>query len=300
MAGPPTPFQIDYIDPDGNDWDLSDTTLQNGYVCTGIVGVEGLSVQTQLIPLLDGTARSDLYIAQPGSIVIGIAVTRPANDSEDDYYGLLDQLVNAFYNQRNSLPAPGYLAIQRPDGTTRQIAVYTTSGLNTPDVGINNISVYALTLQTPDPFWYDTEEDSLTFSNPGGSPGILPLLPISLGSSSIFGSNIIYNDGGVDTYPEWIIIGPGLPTFTNLTTGRAFALNTAISAGHVISIKTKPGEQRAVDTTTGANIWDQLTLTSTRDLWPLVPGLNNISVAMGGSTSATSVVLNWQRRWLRA
>jgi hypothetical protein len=297
---PPTPLQIDYIDPDGNDWDLSDTSLVNGYVCTGIVGIDGVPVQSQLVPLIDGTARNDLFIAQPGTIAIGILITRPASEDENDYYALLDRIVTAFYHRRNMAPAPGRIVIQRPDGNSRQISVFTTSGLNTPEVGINNAAVFALSLQTPDPFWYDINTESLTFSSPGGSAGILPLLPIPLGSSSIFGTNTIYNNGGISTYPEWLVIGPGTPTFTNLTTGRAFALSSAIASGHVIGIKTKPGSQMAVDTTTGINIWDQLVLSSTRDLWPLVPGPNSISISMAGSTGATQVIMSWQKRWLRA
>src|SRR5580765_528176 len=226
---PPTPLQISYTDPDGNFWDLSDTSLENGYICSGIGGIEGLPVSMQSIPLLDGTARSDLYLAQPGAIVIAIYVSRPASGDENDYYNLLDRLVRAFYNRRSGLPVPGSLAIQRPDGTSRQISTYTTSGLNTPEVGIDNGTVYSFTLMTLDPFWYDLPSNDLTFSNPGGSPGILPLLPIALGSSSIFGTNVIYNNGGSDSYPEWLIVGPGTPTMNNLTTGRAWALSSSIA-----------------------------------------------------------------------
>jgi len=297
---PPTPLQISYTDPDGNFWDLSDTSLVNGYICSGIGGIEGLPVAMQSIPLLDGTARSDLYMAQPGAIVIAIYVTKPDSGGEDDYYRLLDQLVRAFYNRRNALPAPGSLAIQRPDGTSRQIATYTTSGLNTPEVGIDNGTIYSFTLLTPDPFWYDVLSNDLTFSNPGGSPGILPLLPIAIGSSSIFGTNVVYNNGGSDAYPEWLIVGPGTPTMNNLTTGRAWALSSSIATGNVISVKTKPGFQQCVNTTTGVNIWDQLVISSPRDLWPLVPGPNSISISMAGSTPATKVVMSWRNRWLRA
>lgn len=301
MSAPPIPYQIDYIDPDGHDWNLSDQTLANGYICTGINGIEGLPVAMQTIPMLDGTSRSDLYISQPGAINIGILVSRPASDSEADYYGLLDRIVSAFFNRRNALPAPGYIIAQRPDGTARQISVFTISGMNIPEVGLNNATVYTFTLQTPDPFWYDLAGvNNISFSNPGLAPGILPILPIQLGSSFIFGDNFVNNYGGNDTYPEWLITGPGIPTIANRTTGRSFALNTAILTGHVVSIKTKPGYQQCVDTTTGANIWDQLSLASLRELWPLVPGVNDVNIGMTGSTSASRVMMSWQNRWLRA
>lgn len=297
---PPTPLQIGYTDPDGNFWDLSDTSLESGYICTGIAGNEGLPVAMQSIPMLDGTARSDLYMAQPGTISIGIYVSRPASDNENDYYNLLDRIVRAFYNRRNALPAPGSISIQRPDGTSRQISTFTTSGLNTPEVGVSNGTIYAFTLATPDPFWYDVDDNSIYFSNPGAAAGILPLLPIILGSSTVFGASTVYNYGGADTYPEWLITGPGAPVMSNLTTGRAWALSPSIPSGNIVSVKTKPGYQQAVNITTGVNIWDQLVISSPRDLWPLIPGPNYINVSMSGSTSASLVTLIWRSRWLRS
>jgi phage-related protein len=300
MPTPPTPLQITYVDPDDNVWNLSDTSLQKGYVCTGIAGIEGLPTALQLITMLDGTARSDLFMAQPGTITLGLFVTRPASDSENDYYGLLDDVVQAFYNRRDTAPSPGYIQIQRPDGTTRQIAVYTTSGLNTPEVAVSNGTIYTFTLQTPDPFWYDLTSTELTFSNPGIASGILPLLPISLQSSQIIGTNTVTNNGGTDTYPEWLIVGPGTPTITNLTTGRAFGLSSPVASGTTVDIKTKPGQQQCVDITHGLNLWGQLAISTPRDLWALVPGQNQISISMAGATAASQVNMVWNNRWLRA
>ena len=300
MPDPPTPLQISYTDPDGNSWDLSDLSLANGYICTGIGGVEGIPVTSQLIPLLDGSARTDLFMAQPGTIVIGILLVRPSSDQENDYYALLDRLTAAFYNRRNALPAPGLLNIQRPDGTIRSIYVYTTSGLNTPEVAVSNGTVYTFTLQTPDPFWSDSLTNQLSFISAGSAPGILPLLPVRLGQSTIFGVNQMTNAGTADTWPEWTITGPGTPTIQNVTTGRTFALSSSIPSGQIVSIKTKPGSQQCVNTTTAVNIWDQLAISSPRDLWSLIPGVNNVSIALAGSTAASKIIVSWQNRWLRA
>lgn len=300
MSMPPTPLQISYIDPDGNTWNLSDLSMANGYICTGIGGIEGLVTSMQTIPLLDGTAVPNIYIPQPGTINIGILISRPASDSEDDYYTLLDQVVRAFYNRRNEAPVPGYLQIQRPDGTTRQIAVYTTSGLNTPEVAISSHSIYSFTLQTPDPYWQDLIPNQLLF-NIGSSAGILPLLPIPLGGSTVIGNNTIINNGNAQAWPVWTITGPGTPTMKNLTTGRQWALNTSVASGHVIQVVTKPGSQMAVDTTTSANIWDQLSLGGNlSNLWSLMAGSNQVSIVMAGSSVATSVGLTWSNRWNRA
>jgi hypothetical protein len=294
----PNPLNITYVDPDGNNWDLSDLTFSKGYICAAIAGIEGVPTMLQTIPLLDGTAVPNIYIPQPGSIAIAVLVGWPdGSSSENDYYANLDAFVRAFTNRRNELPAPGYIQVQRPNGTTRQVQVFCVSGLNTPEVGIHN-SLYSLTLQTPDPYWYDLIQQSVTYAN-NPAVGILPLLPIAF-SGQLIGNTILTNGGSALAYPVWTITGPGTPTFKNVTTGRQFSLNTAIPAGNVVQISTKPGSQYATNLTTAVNIWDQLVLSTLRDLWPLVGGQNQVSLVMAGSSTATSVQVNWTNRWSRA
>jgi hypothetical protein len=297
----PTPLNILYQDPDGNTWSLSDPSMAQGFICTGLNGIEGIPVSMQTVPLLDGTAIPSIYIPQPGSIAMGILVAPPAgsSDEDDDYYLNLDKVVRAFLSRRNEVATPGYLIVQRPNGTMRQIAVYTTSGLDTPEVGLNNMTVYTLTLQTPDPYWEDLVPQQVVFSISNAS-GILPLLPIRLAGSSVIGAAAVNNAGTAIAYPTWIITGPGTPTFTNLTTGFTWSLNTPIPAGNVVQVTTQPGTQMAVNQTTSTNIWDQLVLSSLRSLWGLVGGVNEINVAMAGSSLATSVSLQWTNRWSRA
>src|SRR5215831_9443329 len=152
MAGDVTPLGIYYIDPDGNTWDLNDQSMEHGYACAGITGIEGIPVTMQTIPLLDGTAIVDTYLPQPGTIAIAIGVGFPASDDQNDYYALLDRLDRAFLNRRSELPKASYLRVQRPDGSVRQIATYMTAGMNTPDVGVYSC-LYSFTLATPDPYW---------------------------------------------------------------------------------------------------------------------------------------------------
>lgn len=299
-SAPPTPLQINYVDPDGNNWNLSDTSMSGGYICAGIAGIEGFPVALQTIPLLDGTAIPNFYIPQPGTIAIAILVGRPSSDNENDYYALLDAVVRAFYNRRNELPRAGWLQIQRPDGTVRQTQVFTTGGLNTPEVAISSHSVYSFTLQTPDPYWTDLVQQTLIYRL-NVAAGILPLLPIPLSGGTVLGNATITNYGNALTWPTWTITGPGTPTIKNITTNKQWSLNTSIPSGNVIQVTTKPGSQYATNLTTSANIWDQLVLgTSLRNLWPLMAGDNLINIAMAGATAATSVQVSWTNRWNRA
>jgi hypothetical protein len=299
MSAPPVPLQISYQDPDGNNWNLSDLSMKNGYVCSAISGIDGIPVAMQTIPLLDGTAIPNLYQPQPGTIILAILVGRPASDSENDYYTLLDAFVRAFINRRNEVPAPGYLTIQRPDGTQRQIAVYMTSGLDTPEVGLNDMALYTLTLQTPDPYWSDLTQNQISYGLVNAA-GILPLLPISLAGGAIFGEDIIINPGTGLAYPTWTITGPGTPTVTNKTTGRVWSLNAPVPSGQVVQVVTKRGQQSAYNVSTATSVWDSLVYSTLRDLWPLVGGDNDVLVGMSGATAATQITLNWTNRWSRA
>jgi hypothetical protein len=302
MSIAPIPLTITYIDPDGNTWNLSDRTMKNGYVCSAIAGIEGFPVMMQIIPFLDGTAIPNVYIPQPGTIGLAVLVTRPASDSENDYYTLLDGIVRAFLTRRNENPQPGTLIIQRPDGSARQITTYTTSGLDTPDVGLNNMSLYSFSLSTPDPFWSDLVLNRIVYAQSKAAVGILPLLPVAFNGAAIIGNNVIINKGTSLAFPTWTITGPGTPTITNNTVSpnRSWSLSAPVPTGQQVQVVTKRGQQKAVNLSTGANVWSQLVTNSPRDLWPLVSGNNSVTITLAGATPASSVSVTWTNRWGRA
>jgi len=299
MSVAPVPLVISYIDPDNNTWNFSDYTMQNGYCCSAISGIEGIPLMLQTLPLLDGSAVPVTYIPQPGTIGLAILLSRPASDSENDYYKLLDDFVRAFIHRRNETPAPGTLIITRPDGTQRQINVFTLTGLDTPDVGKNNTCLYSLALQTPNPFWQDLTPSQVNFVMPSAT-GILPELPVDLDGPALFGNASVNNIGTALAYPTWTITGPGTPTVTNNTTGLSWSMNTAIPAGQQVQVVTQRGQQMAVNITTGVSVWGQLVMNTPRNLWPLVGGNNSITVNMPGSTTASKVNMSYFNQWNRA
>lgn len=304
-TGAPIPLGIDYIDPDGKTWHLSDTSMRNGYVCSAIAGIEGLPVAMQSIPLLDGTALPLTYLPAAGTIGLAILVGRPESSNDQfAYYSLLDQIVRAFYNRRNENPAPGTVRITRPDGSQRQIAVYCTSGLNTPDVGLNDMTLFTLALSTLDPYWNDVNDTALhfpvTFPNSGIIPITFPSPGIQFNRSLEGGSFVLTNWGDASSYPNWLLTGPGTPTVTNTTTGRSWALNQAIPAGQQVQLTTATGHQSCVNVTTSTNIWSQLVFGGPHDLFPLVSGDNLVTISVAGATAATTVDVGFTNRWLRA
>jgi len=272
-------------------------SLSNGYICTDIAGIDGLPVSFSSSPLLNGGSLPQIYVPQPGSVVIGLYL-----ESQGDvnaYMKLLDKFAYAFFNQRDGKPVPGQLVIQRQDGTSRFLNVYTVSGADTATDWMPTWATYTLTLQSDDPFWYDLTPQQSQYILAGQASGILPLLPINLGSSTVIGSSTLVNDGGAEAYPIWLITGPGLPNFANLTTGRQFSLQSVLASGQVIQVDTRPGLQSAVDINSGTNLWSGIVKASPRDLWSLAVGVNKINLAMGGAGPASNILLTWTRRWLR-
>lgn len=327
----PTMPQITYIDPDGGTWYLFDTVggivdpvtkknshtdamgrgstgqlMELGYVCSAIAGIEGMPVMMQTVPLLDGTALPSVYIPQTGTIGLAIMVGRPRGGNQNDYYDLLDNVVRAFYNRRNENPAPGILQITRPNGKTRQIYVYTTSGFNTPDVGKTEYTVYSFSLSTPDPYWTDTIITEKDFSAPGADVGILPIDFTPTGKGILFnsphtlGPSIMMNDGDSYAYPTWVITGPGQPTVSNLTSGRSWSLNFSLAVGQRVQVITTRGHQSVIDIGSKANLWSHLVITGPRDLWPLLSGKNNINTHMEGMAFGSQISMSFYNRWPRA
>jgi hypothetical protein len=325
-TGPPIPLVIDYIDPDGDPtksyadpvnighvWHLSDRTMSNGYTCSAIAGIEGLPVAMQSIPLLDGTSLPLTYLPAIGTIGLAIIVSRPANNDQFAYYTLLDQIVRAFYNRRNEQPAPGTLRITRPDGSQRQVAVYTTSGLNTPEVGVNDATLYSLALSTLDPYWSDVNDTALHFPQTFNNSGILfpstaqptaagitfPSPGIQFNTNLEQSSFVLTNWGDALCYPNWLFTGPGTPTVKNIsvTPNRTWALTQSIPAGQQVQVVTAKGHQSCKNVTTGANLWGQLV---PNDLFPLFPGDNKVTITVAGATAATVVDVGFTNRWLRA
>ena len=193
--------------------------------------------------------------------------------------------------------------MQRPDGSARQIPVYCTVGPDQPDDDITKSgrlhSLFTLTFQAPDPMWVDADPTLIEFAAVPSGAGVPPMPPVILAPSTVLGITTVTNSGDADAYPVWTIYGPGTPTLTNTTTGRAFGLSSAIGSGDWVTVDTRPLMQSAVDQA-GANQWADLVESDPRDLWSLVPGDNDLNLALAGSGTGSRIVLSYTRRWLRS
>lgn len=297
LAVHPVPLGLTYVDPDGQEWDLTDR--DNGVVATACAGISGPPVAATRLPLPGGGSLPQSYQAASRNITLGVHVSMP---TQDDYLTLCDQWARAIWNERLGEPAPGLFVLSRPDGSARQIEVNCVDGADQTDADATKSgltwSTYTLTFTADDPMWSDADPIVLTFGT-NSAPGVPAMPPIRLAPATLLGANTVVNSGDADSYPVWTIYGPGQPTITNNTTGRSFGLGVTLASGEVITVDTRPTLQSAVDGL-GNDRWTDLLKSSPRDLWALVPGTNDINLSLSGSGTGSQIVLTYTRRWLRS
>ena len=304
-VGPPpvtapkaVPLRVAYVDPDGETWAWS---ARQGILVTSVTGLGSPAAGLTSLALPTGDLLAQSVTPGGKQIVIGLYVW------DDDQSALLDRIdaiARSLWHERAGLPAAGTIVIERPGGTSRQIDVMCTSGTEqTEDTDTQDAyqrwTTYGLTFQPMSPYWQDDTDTTQVFRAAPSDAGILPLLPVKLSPSVVLGETSITNNGDADAWPVWTITGPGTPTITNTTTDRSFGLDAALSEGEVVTVDTRPGSVSAVDDD-GDDRWSDLVKSSPRDLWQLVPGVNELNLQMTGSGDGTSIQLAYRRRWLRA
>jgi phage-related protein len=194
----------------------------------------------------------------------------------------------------------GRIKVIAPDGTQRELHCRYTSGLEgneSSDAKGRYWQTVVLVFRAFDPFWYDTSTVVQTFTT--GEPATLfPFFPIRLTSSTVFADTSIDNQGDVESWPEWIIKGPGEDiTLRNFSTGETLRLFTSLQIGEFITIDTKPGK-KTIKKNDGTNMY--ATLSDASSLWALQDGVNNIRIEMSNATTDSSVQLSYKPRYLGA
>lgn len=293
----PVPWGLTYIDPDGRAWALTDRS--SGVVALGCAGISSPPVSATSVSLPGGGALPQSYRPAARTITIGIHLE---GSTQAEFNARQDTWARALWNERAGSPAPSLLVVARPDGTSRQIEVSCIDGPDQSDDDATKSgltwSTYALTFAADDPLWADSDATELTFGS-SSAAGVPAMPPIVLAPATLLGENTVINSGDADSYPIWTIHGPGQPTITNETTGRSFGLDVDLGSDEVVVVDTRPTMQSAVDGT-DADRWGDLVKTSPRDLWPLIPGANNVNLSMASSGEGSQIVLSYTRRWLRA
>lgn len=241
--------------------------------------------------------------AAPRLVTLPILVHAPTNAA---FRTRQQRLIRAF----NPIPGDGRLRYLQPDGTTRVLTARYDSGAE--GSGIQDRAglwwrLWAVQLRAVDPYWSSLEPESLTFGS-GAGAGFFPLLPVTLGSSSVLGETTATLAGDVRTWGVWTIHGPanGVTTLRNTTLDRTVTLNLTgaheLDEGETLVVDMHPTRARITAYTVaepdGAN-WFSARV-GVPQMWPLEPGDNDIELAVAGATSATSLTFEYTPRWLAA
>jgi hypothetical protein len=158
-----------------------------------------------------------------------------------------------------------------------------------------------------DPFWTSSVVQRVTVNSlsgrgllsydadgPGpGARGGSSLSFLRVSSSQTLGAFQMTNDGDAPAYPKWTVTGPGQNFTATSATGETFQLWSILTAGQSVVIDTKAGT--VIDNTGTSRYFE---LAPAPRLWKVPPGTTTANIALTGSTSATSVTVEWSpRRW---
>jgi hypothetical protein len=295
----PVPLGLTYTDPDGSLWAWSDVTGQ--VIATNVQGLGSPPPSLTALALPSGGALAQSYMGAIRAIVVGLLVV---DDNQAAFIGAMDRLTRALWTERAGNPSPGTFAVQRPGGSSRQISVLTTSGPDRPDESRDSAGLtwcsFAVTFRALDPYWEDADTTTLEFQAAPPGAGVPPMPPVILSPGTVLGETLVTNTGDADAWPVWEITGPGTPTITNTTTGRSWGLDVSLGMGEIVTVTTgTDGNASAVDDT-DADRWGDLVKSSPRDLWSLVPGDNQLDLALSGSGTGSKIRMTYRRRWLAA
>jgi hypothetical protein len=281
--------KISWIDPDGTENSLN---TDNYRVLMGANGrfMPPVSFVEEFIPFQYGSALRQVNI-QPREVDLPLVIQ---GKDEIEVRSKIRELLHLF----NPLRGDGRLKVTAPDNSQRELYCRYAGGLeileSTDSKGFCRQKII-LVLKAFDPFWYDTNTIVQTFTT--GQPAtFFPFFPLRLSSSTVFADVTIDNTGDIETWPEWIITGPGNGIILrNLTTGEVLNLNTTLQDGETITIDTRPGK-KTVKKNDGTNLFGSLSDDSS--LWALRQGKNNVRIEMSSATNNSSVQLSYRNRYL--
>lgn len=278
-----------WIDPDGNQFNLLDPNKY--YVPSpGIAGGYGVPLSVVSFEAVGIPGDFEQYIqVAPNDIRMPFLIL---GDTAAGVQQALRDIRKAMLPQRGH----GTLQHGSIDGQTRsliclEIGRFRDVGQQTP-----GMIQTGLIFRAADPYWRDAS-DTIQSLTPGGLTTFFqnPFLPIHLSPSSASGSFYIENNGDIETWPKWIITGPGTnPVLTNVTTGEVLTLTITLTGGQVLTIDTDPSSL-SITREDGSIHWDAVSPSST--LWSIARGTNNVTLGMSGTSGASMLQLVWHQRW---
>jgi hypothetical protein len=191
----------------------------------------------------------------------------------------------------------GTLAVVGGPSAGRQLRCCYDAGLDELEETFGATNLGTLLFRAAWPYWQAATEQQITVQQGSVVVRWFPFLPLVLGASDAFGTASVTNVGDVPAWPVFTVTGPGSEVRAeNMTTGQAWQVTGALAAGQQLVVDTRPGAKLV--TIDGANAFPRLAAGSS--LWPLLPGLNQVQIAIALTSTATIATMAWRDAWLSA
>jgi Phage tail protein len=246
-----------------------------------------VSIHTVRVPQAQGGrfrhARHDERLATIPVVVPG------ATDGRDE--------LRRWARALDPVKGEGTLTVVQGDHPGRQLVCAYEAGLDEFAEEYPNLGLTTLAFRAADPYWQDASESTVIGAIDPYAYQWFPFLPLVLGPIDVFTMVNVDNPGDVDAWPIVTTTGPGTDlTVTNQTTGQMWSYLDPMAAGSTLVVDHRPGHKTA--RLNGFNVFGRLSPDSV--LWPLVPGVNRISIGFKSATGASKVTFGWRNRWLAA
>ena len=177
-------------------------------------------------------------------------------------------------------------------GRSRELrGVYLQDGLTEDGVqGLESVTAAkgVLTFLAADPYWYETDPHTLTFSSGAAIVTFFPFFPLRLVASNTLDS-YQFDNSGVTSWPVWTVYGPGdTLSIENTTTGLRMSFSSlTLDASDRLVIDTRPGHKTIL--LNGVNAYRYLDVPAS-SLWPIEHGVNVLRVGMNSILVGTTRV----------
>jgi hypothetical protein len=281
---------------DGTVTDLSAWGAGNYVTADGTAGqfAPAYEFATQAFAGIDGAALQQIT-AQPRQPVLGVDLV--ASDGAE-----LRQRLRNLAHVLRPRAGIGRLTTVGDDGTERYLPCYYRGGLEQGTYVVNRFRA-ALEFWSPSPWWRGQRVDE--FWSLAAPVQFFPILPVNLSATTIGGSRTLdLSDTDAPTYPTVTVMGPGDQlTLRNeyqaldaqglpQTHTAELVLNAPIGDGRTVTIDSRPGYQSIVRDD-GLSLFGSLG--SDPAMWPLVDGVNTVSVLLTNAGPDSWVMLGADR-----
>ena len=263
-------------------------------------GMAPLHRITQRGPLQQGDSDVDFRL-DPRVLQLPFIFTA---DTMTQHYAIRDKVL-AVFSPSNVI---GTLTITRPDGTQRAIATKILGGLSLDVDAKSGYSVKTIVqMRADDPTWYNPTQNTIAGTSAIlGTPTPIPrVYPVTYGASGTINVNTSVSYTGTwNSYPNIVAVGPlNNLVIQNTSTADVITLTANIAAGTTYTFDLRYGYKTVVDQN-GANVLANISAASNLATFNLAPmpqisgGVNGIQITATGGTSASSVTLTYNDRFI--